>query len=266
MRKLVLVLMCVLAAGAQAQPPMGPRNLDPERDRAMLKARLENRLAETRQMQERLEGALQRLDEGAPAAEVRADLEMPGEHRELRRTVGVPPWRETRHRLTDEEREALKKFVHDQAPDLARRVDLLRNENPMLADRMLSRMEPRLRLFMAEEDQHMRELRMREMRASWDVLGATRAFADALRQSESVQRTRELAAELRNALREHFDLRQAMHQREIELLEQRLVQLRQEMEEHLEARDELVERRVEGVIRFVKQHPDAGGGKDQQPP
>lgn len=291
----VLILVCALTASAGAQPPRegGPvrphagdpprmrqgeqprppqnHQVDPERDRAMLKARLESRLAEARQMQERLESAVQRLDEGASAAAIRADLEVPGE-REWRRPMsrpqvgpgsgGPPPaghgeGRGRRERLTDEERQAFVQYVQEHAPELAQRVQHLRDEHPMLADRMLSRMEPRLRLMMAEEDLEMRELRREELRAGWDVVSSTRQLADAIRGSADEMVVGNLAQSLRTALGEHFDLRQAMQEREIAMLESRLAQLRTEMDAHLVSRDEHVEQRVDAIIRAVRQRSES---------
>src|SRR5690606_7663533 len=82
------------------------------------------------------------------------------------------------------DREAVLKFLREHAPEIAERIGQERERNPRMVERILGGMESRIGTIMAERDREMRELRTRELRASWEVLGATRALGDALRNEE----------------------------------------------------------------------------------
>jgi hypothetical protein len=267
MKLLVLVLVLVLPAVstlAEAQPPLR----DGERDRQVLRERLEARLADARQVQERMEAALRRLDAGDPAEDVRQGLEPPrpefrgpggrGRSGPGMAGRGGPPG----PHAPPTDREAVLNFLQEHAPELMRRLHDERQHHPRMAERLLTHMEPRIRLFMAEGDPEMRDLRGRELRASLDVLSATRDLIMARREGAPEQ-LRGAAEELRSALGQHFDLRQAIHEREIQILEARLEQLRREMREHLAAREELVERRVQAILQM--RTPESGEGEPEAP-
>jgi hypothetical protein len=256
--RVLIVVMSMLGGQAFAMQPAEP----PRDEREALRIRLEHRLAETRQMQERLEGALRQLDEGEPAAVVRAEFDVPrGPRRDH-------PWRQERMRVGRDpggigrgdwpprppmlDREALVRFVREQAPELAGRLEGESRERPAMAEQMLQRIEPRVRLLMLERDREMRELRRQELGASWDVLALTRDLTEAIRQRAGAAVIGELALRLRGALGEQFDVRLAMHEREIGNLEMRLGQLREDMEAHIAARDEMVDRRVEGILKLAE--------------
>lgn len=283
-RTLAVVILCAAVCSASvAQPVREP--VDPERARAMLKARLEDRLAEARQTEARLEAAIQRLERGDSASDVRADLEaheVPERPRwDGRRPggdwQGPPPEpgqgqgpmmvRERREgRMPPPppaEREAFFQALQEQAPELARRINAERESNPAMAERMLSSMEPRLRLLLAERDAEMRELRRMELRAGLDVLASIRALGAAARSGEGPDRVQELAHNVRGALIEHFDARQAMQEREVELLERQLSQLRREMSEYAASRDEMISRRLESIVRFATQPRPTDEGGDR---
>jgi hypothetical protein len=258
MKRVVLTVALILV-GVQSAVV----HADPPHDREMLRMRLEHRLAETRQMQERLEAALERLHVGDPAVEVRADILLPpggeardGHRRGMRREgmrLGGQHERGPRfERLAPEEREELAQFVKEHAPELAQRLRQARERNPEAADRMFSGIAPRVRLLMEEGDAPMQDLRRRELRAGWDVLMATRDLTEALREDPDAPHAEVLANELRRALAEHFDVRLAMHLREIVILEERIEQLRSETERHFQTRDELIERRIDMLMRFAE--------------
>jgi uncharacterized coiled-coil protein SlyX len=258
---------------------MAAPDADPERERAMMRARLAARLEETRHMQERLEAAIERLDAGESTRDVRAEVEIPPR---MRRDGfrsgggGGPPGERAGERgergggagfrgppdRPGPDREAMLRFLNEHAPELAERLRLERERNPQMADRILGGMEGRVRLMMAEPDREMRDLRRRELRVSWDVLVASRALTESLQGGPDSPAALAAADTLRNALAAHFDVRLAMHEQEIETIEARLAQLRSDMQRQIGARDEMVDRRVDMIMRMA----DRRAGDHAPPP
>lgn len=123
------------------------------------------------------------------------------------------------------------------------------NDNPAIAGRILDRMEPMVREIKSERNPEMKALRVRDLTLGFELLGATRAFAEARRADPEGEAAKTAEATLRGLLGEHFDLRTQMHQQEIVLLERRISQIREDLESQQSGRDSMIERRLESVKR-----------------
>jgi len=249
---------------------MQPENRPPE-DRASFKARLERMLSESKRRQERLEGAIKKLDEGAPVEQVRQEADGPrppggsrdpnaqrpprngsgprgpGEQgprgEDPRRPGGQPP----QGRMPPEEVLAIIESVN---PDIAAKFRQGMKDNAAFTSRILDRLEPTAREIKTERDPAMKQLHIDNLKNGFDLLGATRAFADANRADPTSDATKQAATKLREVLGVHFDIRTKLHQQEVVLLERRIKQLRDDLAEQLTGREKFIEGRIEATRNF----------------
>lgn len=276
----------ISAAGAPAprqpvEPPPAPaptaaqpEENDPERQ--AMRARLERRLEESRRVQERLESALQSLDEGASPSQIRRQFrERPGEARQgrggPRPGPGGPPERRVRDNQP-EDNEPLLRTIQEHAPELAERLRRGLREDPRLARRVLSWLGPRLRELAAERDPALIRLRVSELREGPEIAEATRSLARALLAPAAERSQVETGRErLRAALERQYDLRLEIRRREVELLAERLERLRAEVSRGPDERERTVTGRLDEVVSEIEGHRRPGqrrrpAGESGQPP
>ena len=144
-------------------------------------------------------------------------------------------------------REEVAAFVRQTFPDLSRRLERLRTENPTLFQ--LKRQE------VAREALRLLELRERNpelFQLSVEEIGLRgeldRLAADCRRQREGA-RADELRAELREKVGRAFELRQRIKEGEVAELERKLADLRDGLERRSERRDELIDQKLTELLR-----------------
>ncbi|MEO1237836.1 MAG: hypothetical protein AAFX76_13700, partial [Planctomycetota bacterium] len=121
--------------------------------------------------------------------------------------------------LTDEQVDAALEIVGRLYPELSERLETLREEDPRKLRQTLQRRFPRVRFLVNLQD---RDPAMFELRISDLTLERqTRELAERLRAArdgDDRDAVRTLRDEIEAKVAEHFDVRQSIRQREIELL------------------------------------------------
>jgi hypothetical protein len=288
-------MMLSLLAGAQEPPPPAPTSPPPAapaapqarepEDRAALKARLERRLADTKQLEIRIDQALARLDKGDSPDAVRDSIDLGHGARPARRpALGAagagarpdtgPAGRDRQGRpaekLDPAEREAVLVFVGQQSPETLERIKTLTRDDPAAADRTLAHLAPHVREVQAEPDAESRELKIAEMRNGWETVSAMRKLTETLRSGAKPEETEKASARLQDLLGTHFDLEVKIRNREISLLKDRVAEIQRELSDRLGERQKFVTERFDQFLRRAKERasqpardskPDAGPGQ-----
>jgi hypothetical protein len=274
----------VALVGAQSQPP-APATADAQPaaqptakpdERAALRARLERRLDETKRLQERLEGAIKRLDGGESVEQVRTDVPEPmrrqgqgggpghprggpdgapppsggpgGDH------AGRPPL----------DRAVVMDYLKKNAPEAAQRLEDASKENPQIGERIYGRIEPQVREILGEKDADSRDLRLAEFKNGFATMAAIRAYGDTARDGKD---TAAAESRLRELIGQHFDLQTRLREREIAVLETRIGNLRTEVSDRGSTRDSFITERIEKIKRgALERHksPDAAAKQNSQ--
>lgn len=144
-------------------------------------------------------------------------------------------------------REDVAAFVRQTFPDLARRLERLRRENPALFQRKRQEVAREgLRLLeLRDRNPELFELSVEEIRLR-DELG--RLAAECRRESDA-DRLREKREALREQVGRAFDLRQRLKAGEVADLERKLADLRDAVERRAERRDELIDKKLSELLR-----------------
>jgi hypothetical protein len=259
------ILGLVGAAAALQQPGSQPPAQPPEStqpqpsdDREALQARLERRLEESKQSQAKIEKALKMLEEGEPTDKVREEAgglfrrpggDQPGGPGPRRRGPdGDGPPRQHGAPIA---REAILTFLDQNNPELAARLRDNAKTNSEDADRILARIEPHFREITAERDQQMRELRTKNLRLGWELMSNSRTLGESLR-NEKVAEADQARARIRELLGSQFDLQVQIQDREITLLEKRLLDLRKKADERTSGRDAYIEEKLTQIESMAK--------------
>jgi hypothetical protein len=249
---LAILSIAGLAAGQEQQPEQRPQRTAAEGadDRETMKARLQRRLQESRETQERLERAISLLEQGETTDRVREEAGGPMRRMGPRDRGEGPPGAHAggqdgepgqRPPPGAPSREAILRFLDEHNPELAGRLRETLRDNPEAGERIIRRIEPHFREIAAERDPEMRGYRIESMRLGWEILSSSRQLTDALRKGEAGAEPAAAArGELRSLLGAQFDLQVRMHDREIALLERRLAELRQRVLERTESRDSFI--------------------------
>jgi len=287
----------VSLAGAAAQQPATPQSQpktpaveSPQEARADFRARLERRLADSKALQERIQTALKRMDEGAPTEEVRGMVD-PSD-RGIRQTnpdrpfrMDGPPRAEGQARgdgprgprgpeggpgrppgpAPKMDSQAVLEFLDEHNPDAAKRMREALQENPAMAERLLGRLEPHIREALAEPDPQTRDLRIAQLRNGWEIMGATRTLTDAIRQETPQPKLDEIQGELRGLLAQYFDIQVKLREREIAGLEARLGQLRTEMATQLSRKGDFIGERLTQIVKAAQERRERGRSEDGPP-
>jgi hypothetical protein len=156
------------------------------------------------------------------------------------------PGRHGRLPLTAGEIDQARRIVARLYPDLSPRLDELAEDDPARLRKTLERRFPRVRFLvnLQRQDPAMFELRMADI----DLGRATQALALQMRDArerEDKSTHRDLHDRLEDLVAEHFDVRQQIRQREIDLLKQKLESLEERLDDRDDDRRDLIEQRVE---------------------
>jgi hypothetical protein len=276
MRTLLAVLSLGVAAGlatAQAQPQPQPTDPKPpparqarDSDPAAFRARLERMLEEGKRRQEQIQAALKRLDAGEPSEQVQKDVEGGMRPRMGDRGPGFrgregpgghegSPDQRARQPVDNE---AVLAFLDQHNPELAKRIRDARAKSPEEGERLLGRLGPHIREALAERDPETKELRIADLKNGWELLGAMRAYREAVKATNEEDKARAVT-QLRALAGNHFDLQIKLQEREVAMLEQRLTKLRQDLVDDRGRREEIIARRVDQMLNWGRR----GDGGDK---
>ena len=228
----------------------------PDIAREALRTALVRRLAGLNELEASLRDAIDALDRGAELDEVRDALpdreqiaailprpDGPGD-----RGDGPPGrlrdrLRERPDDVSDEQLDRVRAFIAEHIPPLDDRLDRAAERSPRAERRLLRRLAPRLldTVRLAERDPDAARLRVREMRASFDVVDAMRdaSRADAEEARASARQS------LIGALRRQYEARLAFERRDLD----------REFE-RLRERERTLQRRADEIDRVVEQRAD----------
>lgn len=263
MRRFATVCVCLaLSAACLAQPAPPPPEDRPAVDGERLRERLELRLADLDEERARIQGALAKLEGGAPPLEAIRTLRSEGmdgpgpggwgdgprgEHRDGRRPDGDAP-------LTDEERARVMEFIENENPSMAARIRDLKEDRPEVAQRMLERATPRIRELMRlqERNPELFDLRTRAMRVGLDIRrSAIAAHRLVEAEGEDSPAAAEKMADVERLVRERADLEVAIKRAELDEFERRIERLRSELERASDDREALIERELDRVRQRI---------------
>ncbi|MEM9915205.1 MAG: hypothetical protein AAF911_09595 [Planctomycetota bacterium] len=148
-------------------------------------------------------------------------------------------------RMSDEEVDAAYRIVVQLYPDLAERLDALRDEDPRRFKQTLERRFPRVRFLvqLQQRDPEMFDLRMADISLDQQTDALAKQLRDA-RAADDEDRYDELRDQIEAKVTEHFDVRQQIRAREIEMLKARLEELEQDLDDRDDDRKDLIEVRV----------------------
>lgn len=264
----------VAAAPAdRLQPPADPPP-QPD-DRGALRVRLERRLEQVRRDEERLTQALEKLEAGEPLEEVRGAAEGPrdgprGRPGPGRRGAGgprpdgpPPPGGPPPQGRVDPH--AIMEFIRAHTPELAARLDELRRRDPQAADRLMERLQGRVREVLSERDPALREARTAEFRHMPRMFEVSRRFTQAIRRGAPEAEAAAARTALRSAIGEQFDLRLKRHQAEISVLEERVTRIRREVEDYTTRREQVIDAALERAEKRARE-PERDGDAPDAPP
>ena len=265
----------LLGVQPEPRPPSegrGGRKVEQPVDRATLRARLERKLAETKESTTALEAGIRQLDEGADPGEISRSLDRRGGRNDWGRPEGGRgPGRGEgmgggggggdNSPITEEEKKALLALLKEAMPTMADRYEKMRQSDPEGADRMVGRILPRLRevASLRAKDPGLFELKIGEMRATSEVFAAVQALRDH-KGGEDEKAT--LRASLRAAVSRQFDSRQAAQRREITDLEKRIADLKAETARKESERDQAIEE----FTKKLEQMPEPGSRRQGKKP
>lgn len=265
-----VALGAFVAFAALAQPETRPAPGADNPD--VMRERLARQLDRVRAMESRLQSALDALDDGADADEVRRDLMDAERQRPFRERPGflrpgaleggpAEPQRGMRAApMTPEARRRALDELATIAPNFAERLEALSERRPEAADRMLARIDRRLDEVRAlrERDPEGAELKAREIRIGLEVARATDEYTRALRAlGVEHERTRLAEQRLRQRLEEGLRVRLDMQAAELRGLEARVGQLRAEIARQREDPSELIEGRIRAITEGATERAPA---------
>ena len=247
---------------AGAQPDDRPRDAAPQpEDRDALRERIQHQLDALREREGRLEQALDLLDDGAPADEVRRAA-MPDRAEEFmdrrgrrddRRRGGFdgPPGAHAGS-ADGADRDAPpspaqidREFLQSHNPEIAADLETLRERDPEAFQEKLASIAPRVERVMGEAEE--RPERFRLMMQFRRLERRAHDLARRLVENDNPD-NENLTLELREAVAEGFDLRQRLHATEIERTRERLDELESRAEEWSTNREQMIDRHVAELI------------------
>ena len=134
-------------------------------------------------------------------------------------------------------------------PELAERLAAAREENPRRVAHVIGKRFPRLRflLHLKDRDPQMYELRVEDLRLTYESRHLAEEYQRLLREDED-NAAEDVRDELMELIESHFDVRQAIRERELARLEQRIEDLREQIEARADDRDELIEQRAAKLV------------------
>lgn len=240
-------------------------------DLTQIRARLAQRLEETKRIESRLEEAIKRIDSGEPLdAEAIGRLERPGRwlgrgdaprrDREGDREGGKPAGgRSDDGPMTAEETDRILAFAKENMPKIAERLEELRKINPDAFQSVLRRFRPRVHELaaMAEREPEQFKLKLDEFRSGIQTMETIRQLREKVNAgSGDLAEAKALQAQLRENLGAQYDAQVAVQAYELRQLEDRIARLRATIEERRGKRDSWITERINDFSRFSGREPD----------
>lgn len=230
-----------------------------------LRARLERSVELGQAMLDRHREALTRLNAGESPSEVIRSLR--AGWGPTARQAGPPPQSAARSRpgresgparrttagdnsISPEARVRLRAFLRERLPGVERQLAMVESADHQAAAQLFDRLVPQLREIAAdlERDPAFGLLRLDEMRAGLDVVGATQRVR-ALEPDAPPEERAEAEGALRAAIAARFDARIRLRQHELERLAKRIGELNDQIKDEQNARDEEIERVYQAVLK-----------------
>jgi len=170
---------------------------------------------------------------------------------------GVPPMfddedggkrdrgRRANFRMSDQDLDAAHAIVARLYPELAERLNVLRDEDPRQFKQTLERRFPRVRFLvdLEKRDPAMFELRMTDISLDRQTEALALQLREA-RDADDKDRYEDLREAIKAKVAEHFDVRQQIREMEIEKLKQKLEELEERLDDRDDDRKDLIEQRV----------------------
>jgi hypothetical protein len=269
-------LACIGAFPALAQPQDAPPPAEPPREAPLpadgpgIEERLQRRLDELSAERERLLAAMELARKGADREEVMRALRPPGaegdaprQERDGRpwdrrpdRMDGDRPGREGPGRDRDgerpsfrdpEHRERVMAYLREHLPEVADRLDEMNESNPQLAERITSRLGPRVGEIMdlQEREPELASLKLEELRNGLAIIEAIRQCREA---GDSPEQLAPARATLSARIADQFDIRARLNANEIERLRRRLDRLQADLDSQLSEREQTIQQRTDDFL------------------
>ena len=144
------------------------------------------------------------------------------------------------HDASPEDMEKVLDVLRDYDPEMAERIERVKDRNPEEAMRMMRRAAPTLRriMYLKQTDAEGYELQIRDMRLGVE----SERIAKEIRRNE--READELTGRLRKVVEEQFEARQQLREHQLHKMEQKLEQLRQQIKQRAESRDKMIDQQV----------------------
>ena len=151
--------------------------------------------------------------------------------------------------ITEDEARQAFPIIELLQPDLAAELRELGERDPRRLRETMQRRFPGVRYLinLKERDPETYRLRIRDLqlnRETRDVARAIQAAGAADREDEAD----DLTETLEERVTEHFDVRQALRERELDVLRERIERMQEQLEDRADERDDLIEERVEELV------------------
>lgn len=149
------------------------------------------------------------------------------------------------HSLSKEQLDEAMAVLRRVDPEKAKEVEAQYQRDPEGLGRELRKRFPRIEHFLGLKrwDPEMFDLRVEDMRLTNESQKAAAALRDAkIKDDSAAERKHE--DDLERIVTEHFDIRQRIREREIQMLEKRIEQLREQLEKRDDEKDDFIERRI----------------------
>jgi hypothetical protein len=204
-----------------------------------MRERLKARLDETRKTEQRLQAAIERLEKGESVEDTfrdagifRPEVRVRDKDNKDTKGGGSQP-------MSVEERERVVAFLKEHMPRAYERLSQVRTDEPMVADHLIGRFLPRVRetLELRTSDPELFQLKLREMRAGFDIISGTRDLAEAVKSGKPESELQALEGGIRRAIQERFDAQIGGQRHELESLSRRIDRLKTEIDGKLASKE-----------------------------
>lgn len=239
------------AAEPDRQPPRGRLSFELTLDPAALRIRLERMISRGKEMAERGQAALDKLDAGAPASEVLNELrsvepnrrgrDEPGSKGEDPRRAG-PEGAPPEQGISDHRQ--IHAFLKSEFPALWANISPIVEQDPRSAARLVERMAPQIREILAlqRSQPELAQIKTQQMRVRLDFVEASRLYRQTISDPKATDSDRADALDrIRVLAAKRFDVDLSAKQFEIDRLEARLDELRASLSSYEDRRDDEIQ-------------------------
>ena len=243
---------------AQPDRPHSKRAVDIRINADVLRTRLTRSIKKTEQILARHKAALEKLDAGASAKEVLAELKLDGPERrmlidqrnKLQRKPDGKPDGSPQHppsRMTPQEKRKIHQFIGQNFPELSENLKQVIKKDPRGADRLLGQLAPQIREILAVKDSEpeLARIMVHDMQAGMNFVEASRKFRMIFNNPNATESENvDALARLRDAAAVRFAAQLDAKQYEISKLEARLNELKDSVDRLESKQDEEIDRMV----------------------